>query len=300
MSRAARWPPGDNPHQDGDPLDAGRGQPCGSSGGRQSEGAIDASPNEDETENTTPPEDRANLRRQIRDLVRRGGCETALADDLIDREASLEEARSAVLEAMLARGRTPIRTASHNAQTLDNPEVRIRAIGEALYTRVDPSHQPSEAARAFIGLSIPELIAAIGALEREIAGLEGRARPRITYVRSTKMVTMKNYVQPGNTITLTAPTGGVASGAGVLVGTLFGVCAYDAAAGAEVEVEVVGVFELAKASGAITEGAKVYWDATAKNVTTTASGNTLVGAAVRAAATGDAKARIRLNGVTTP
>jgi predicted RecA/RadA family phage recombinase len=110
---------------------------------------------------------------------------------------------------------------------------------------------------------------------------------------------MRNYVQPGNTVTLTAPTGGVASGDGVLVGTLFGVAAYDAAAGGEVEVELVGVFELAKASGAISEGQKTYWDATNKVVTTTATGNTLVGAAVRAAASGATTARVRLNGVTT-
>ena len=34
---------------------------------------------------------------------------------------------------------------------------------------------------------------------------------------------MKNYIQPGNIITVTAPTGGVTSGTGLLVGNLFGI-----------------------------------------------------------------------------
>ena len=46
---------------------------------------------------------------------------------------------------------------------------------------------------------------------------------------------MKNYVQPGNVVTLIAPAN-VKSGDGVLVGSLFGVAAYDALIGAEVEV----------------------------------------------------------------
>ena len=40
---------------------------------------------------------------------------------------------------------------------------------------------------------------------------------------------MKNYVQPGNTITLTAPYA-VASGDGLLVGSIFGIAAGAAAA----------------------------------------------------------------------
>src|SRR5262245_30009453 len=48
-----------------------------------------------------------------------------------------------------------------------------------------------------------------------------------------------------------------------------------------------GVCTLAKATGAITAGARVHSDNTAKNVTTTASGNWLIGAATAAAASGD-------------
>lgn len=107
---------------------------------------------------------------------------------------------------------------------------------------------------------------------------------------------MKNYIQPGNVVTLTAPTGGVKSGDGILVGSLFGVAAYDAAEGAEFESSLVGVYALPKATGALAEGAKAYWDTTAKAVTGTASGNKLIGAVIRAAGSAEAIARVRLDG----
>lgn len=106
---------------------------------------------------------------------------------------------------------------------------------------------------------------------------------------------MKNFVQDGEVVTLTAPYA-VASGGGALVGSLFGVAASTVANGAQGEFCTEGVFDLAKASGAVTQGAKIYWDNAAKVVTTTASGNTLIGAATQAAQSGDATARVRLNG----
>ncbi len=107
---------------------------------------------------------------------------------------------------------------------------------------------------------------------------------------------MKNFIQKGDTLTMAAPTGGVASGDGVLVGSLFGIAAGDAAENDNVEVQTTGVFDLPKATGAVTQGAKVYWDNTNKNVTTTATANTLIGAATVAALSGDATARVKLNG----
>ena len=78
---------------------------------------------------------------------------------------------------------------------------------------------------------------------------------------------MKNYVQPGKTVTLAAPFGGVKSGEAVLVGSLFGVAAYDALVGANVEVSLVGVFDLPKASGdTINQGGECYWDVGSQNV----------------------------------
>ena len=50
-----------------------------------------------------------------------------------------------------------------------------------------------------------------------------------------------------------------------------------------------------KATGAVSQGAKLYWDNTNKVLTTTASGNTIVGVAAEAALSGDANAKILLN-----
>ncbi len=109
---------------------------------------------------------------------------------------------------------------------------------------------------------------------------------------------MKNYVQPGNTITLTAPYA-VTSGDGLLVGSIFGVAAGTAALGDPVETAVVGVYDLKKvASQAWAVGDKIYWDNTAKNTTKTLTSNTLIGVATDVVAGGatDLIGRVRLNG----
>ncbi|MBK5911461.1 hypothetical protein CCR85_08150 [Rhodothalassium salexigens] len=109
---------------------------------------------------------------------------------------------------------------------------------------------------------------------------------------------MKNYIQPGATLTLTAPYA-VTSGDGLLVGAIFGVAAGDAASGATVEAALTGVFDLTKiGSQAWTAGAKVYWDDTNKRCTTVATDNTLIGVAVDAVAGGAGATigRVRLNG----
>ncbi|MBX9740509.1 MAG: DUF2190 family protein [Beijerinckiaceae bacterium] len=108
---------------------------------------------------------------------------------------------------------------------------------------------------------------------------------------------MKNYIQPGDILTLTAPYDR-ASGQGALVGSLFGVAVKDVANGAPGQFQTVGVFELAKTSAqAWTEGALIYWDNTNKLATTTATSNKLIGATVAAAANPSATGLVRLNGV---
>lgn len=109
---------------------------------------------------------------------------------------------------------------------------------------------------------------------------------------------MKNFVQPGDTITVIAPVA-VNSGDGLLIGALFGVAVATAAIGDTVEIVTTGVVDLPKAAVAITQGAKLYWDNTAKNVTTTVGTHTLIGCAIVAAAIGDASVHVRLNGVVT-
>jgi predicted RecA/RadA family phage recombinase len=64
-----------------------------------------------------------------------------------------------------------------------------------------------------------------------------------------------------------------------------------------VQIARRGVFTHAKTSAqAWTQGAKIYWDDSNKVFTTTASGNTLVGAAVLAAANPSATGTVLLDG----
>jgi predicted RecA/RadA family phage recombinase len=108
---------------------------------------------------------------------------------------------------------------------------------------------------------------------------------------------VKNYVQPGNTITLTAPYA-VTSGNGLLVGSIFGVASGDAASGETIETVLVGVFDITKVgSQAWTVGAKIYWDDTNKRTTTVSTDNALIGVAIEAVASGagDTIGRVRLN-----
>jgi predicted RecA/RadA family phage recombinase len=109
---------------------------------------------------------------------------------------------------------------------------------------------------------------------------------------------MKNFLQDGDVLTLPAPVGGVLSGQGMVAGKFFGVASTNAAAGASVEVAVVGVYEL-PAVGPIVQGGLCYWDGAAKKVTATAAGNTLVGAATEAVGGGETVAKVRLNGIAT-
>jgi predicted RecA/RadA family phage recombinase len=107
---------------------------------------------------------------------------------------------------------------------------------------------------------------------------------------------MKNFIQPGENLTFAAPYA-VTAGAGALVGSVFGVAQSAAANGEEVVLLTEGVFEMAKATGqAWTVGLKLYWDNSAKNITSTASANTLVGAATAAALTGDTVGVVYLDG----
>lgn len=109
---------------------------------------------------------------------------------------------------------------------------------------------------------------------------------------------MRNFIQPGNTVTVVAPSGGVSSGDGVLIGSLFGVACGDALMGAEVELATVGVYDLEKATGVeMTAGGAAFFDASTEKITSVAAGNTLVGVALAAAGSSDEIARVRLNGV---
>lgn len=70
---------------------------------------------------------------------------------------------------------------------------------------------------------------------------------------------MKNYVQPGDVITVIAPYN-VSAGDGVHLLTLFGVAVSDAAQGSPVPIKTTGVFDLPKeATDTFGVGNDVYW-----------------------------------------
>ena len=115
---------------------------------------------------------------------------------------------------------------------------------------------------------------------------------------------MKNFVQPGNTVTVTVESGSdaeaLASGDGYLVGSLFGIASANAAIGEEVELMTVGVFDIEKTSAeAWTVGQKIFWNASTSLATSTASSNKLIGVALAVAANPSSSGRVRLSGAFT-
>jgi predicted RecA/RadA family phage recombinase len=115
---------------------------------------------------------------------------------------------------------------------------------------------------------------------------------------------MKNYIQPGKTIPVTAPAA-VTSGDLVIVGAIIGVAAHDAAQDAVVEISTEGVFDLPKVStDDVAAGDLLYYVAATKNLTKTAGTGSkpLAGVAVTAAGSGVATVRCKLgvHGLTGP
>ncbi|MBN9568985.1 MAG: DUF2190 family protein [Alphaproteobacteria bacterium] len=110
---------------------------------------------------------------------------------------------------------------------------------------------------------------------------------------------MKNFLAVGDVIEITAAAA-IASGEGVVVGTIFGIAMNDIATGEKGPIKTTGVYELTKVgSQALTEGAAVHWDATNKRCTTVATGNRLIGCAVEAVGSGATltTGKVRLNGI---
>lgn len=109
----------------------------------------------------------------------------------------------------------------------------------------------------------------------------------------------KNYVQPGENLTLTAPTGGVTTGKGVLIGSIFVVALETAAAAASFSGSTKGVWDLDKVSTEVwAEGDKIYWDnanTRCSNVATAAF--RFIGHATAAAANPTSTGKVRLLGI---
>lgn len=114
---------------------------------------------------------------------------------------------------------------------------------------------------------------------------------------------MLNFVQPGEILTLTAPSGGVVSGTLYQIGDLVVVATVSAAQDERFAAFVgPGVVTCPKtASQPWTEGVKVYWDDSEGEVTTDddTGTNPLIGVAVAAVGSGadETTGTVRLDGV---
>ena len=107
---------------------------------------------------------------------------------------------------------------------------------------------------------------------------------------------MRNFVQPGENITVTAEAA-ASSGDGVKLGSLFGIASGDAAIGDSMVLVTEGVFEMPKVStDELAVGDAVYFRTSDGAVSSTASGNTKIGIAVSEAGNPSASVHVRLNG----
>lgn len=109
---------------------------------------------------------------------------------------------------------------------------------------------------------------------------------------------MQNFVQPGHTVTKTAPRA-LLGGEGFVVGRFFGIASKGVASGAKVEAKTSGVFDLPKLTGdTFAEGAEVFWDNTAFGCRPTGTGRFKIGTAVDAVGTGVLAVRVLLDGIS--
>ncbi|HNX25937.1 MAG TPA: DUF2190 family protein [Phycisphaerae bacterium] len=105
------------------------------------------------------------------------------------------------------------------------------------------------------------------------------------------------FINEGNVIDYT-PAADISAGSVVVNGSLVGVVPRDMTAGQMGTLQMSGVFEVAKATGAdtaISFGLNVYWDENMAIVVTDANGGIYMGKAVKAAADEDVTVLVRLD-----
>ena len=106
---------------------------------------------------TTPPEapkteTRAEANAEIRSIARIAGLDQSWIDGQIDGGADPDTARRAAFEALAKRSAPAIRTEQvrvEMGESQDDPALRARQMGEALYARINPRHELSEPARRY-------------------------------------------------------------------------------------------------------------------------------------------------------
>lgn len=100
----------------------------------------------------TPKETRAEANAEIRSIARVAGLDQSWIDGQIDGGADPDTARRAAFEALAKRSAPAIRTEQVRVEmgdSQDDPALRARQMGEALYARINPRHKLSELARRY-------------------------------------------------------------------------------------------------------------------------------------------------------
>jgi hypothetical protein len=103
-----------------------------------------------ETAPTT--ETRAETNAEIRSIARIAELDQSWIDGQIDANADSDTARRAAFEALANRSAPAIRTEQvrvEMGESQDDPALRARQMGEALYARINPRHQLSDPARRY-------------------------------------------------------------------------------------------------------------------------------------------------------
>lgn len=105
-----------------------------------------------ETPPATEMQTRAAVNAEIRSIARIAGLDQAWVDSQIDAEADADTARRAAFEALAKRSAPAIRSEQvrvEMGESQDEPGLRARQMGEALYARINPRHELSEPARRY-------------------------------------------------------------------------------------------------------------------------------------------------------
>jgi len=107
-----------------------------------------------DTTTATPPETqtRAAINTEIRSIARIAGLDQVWIDGQIDAAADADTARRAAFETLATRSAPTIRTEQVRVEigdSQDDPALRTRQMGEALYARINPRHELSEPARRY-------------------------------------------------------------------------------------------------------------------------------------------------------
>ncbi len=112
--------------------------------------------------NPAPPappatETRAASAEEVRAIAQIARLDDGFVTTQTTAGATVEQARAAAFLAMQS-AQPPIRTVSPSVgPSNDDPAVINKRMGEALFARINPTHQLSEPARAYYGLTMPEI-----------------------------------------------------------------------------------------------------------------------------------------------